>query len=336
MTKSSYADIPHWKCATLGMIEWDVDFNVRAWNPGAEHIFGYSEREIVGRNAKCIVPEFEYAKVTVVMERLSAGESEVSLRNLNIRKDETIITCDWFNTCLFDADGGIAGYASLVQDVSDRASIEDALGGEGDIVQSVLHGAPGMFFVHDKDGKLVQWNSEYEQSTGYSADELSQLTQFDLISPEEHAAFRSIVEEVITTGSAKGEFTKIRKDGTALPVSGAGTHIARDGNSYIMVIAVDITARRKAEASLQLVKTLTKRLYGVMDVDSIAQRTVNTFAELNDRPQVAFYLYDRNCQQLRLVEHCGFEANTVQKGAYLPLNGSLFRDCTPGKTATQR
>ena len=49
-----------------------------------------------------------------------------------------------------------------------------------------------------------------------------------------------------------------------------------------MVIAVDITARKKAEASLKLVNTLTKHLYGVMDVDSIAKRTVSTLVELNN------------------------------------------------------
>jgi diguanylate cyclase (GGDEF)-like protein/PAS domain S-box-containing protein len=323
LSNSSYADIPHWKCASLGMIEWDTAFNVRAWNPGAEQIFGYSEAEISGRNAKLIVPEFEHAKVAVVMERLSAGENEVSLRNLNVRKDGVIITCDWFNTCLLDADGGIAGYASLVQDVSDRASIVDALGGEGDIVQSVLHGAPGMFFVHDEHGRLIQWNSEYEQTTGYSAGELAEMTQFDLISPQEHDRFREVINTVIATGAAKGEFTKIRKDGTELAVYGAGTHIVRDGVGYIMVIAVDITARKKAEASLQLVNTLTKRLYGVMDVDSIAKCTVSTIVEVNDSPQVACYLYDEAGDHLRLVEHFGFDRQTVRKGACLPLDGSL-------------
>lgn len=307
----------------MGMIEWDTDFNVRAWNPGAVHIFGYSEAEMTGRSATTIVPEFEYPKVAVVMERLGSGEKDVSLRNLNVRKDGTIITCDWFNTCLLDADGRIAGYASLVRDVSDRASIEEALGGEGDIVQSVLHGAPGMFYVHDKSGRLIQWNSEYEQATGYSAGELSALTQFDLISPQEHDRLKSVIETVIATGSAKGEFTKLRKDGTVLSVYGAGTHVVRDGTSYIMVIAVDITPRKKAEASLRLVNTLTKQLHGVMDVDSIARRTVETVVGLNDPPQVAFYRYDESGACLRLVEHHGFDAETVRAGAFLPLKGSL-------------
>jgi diguanylate cyclase (GGDEF)-like protein len=90
-----------------------------------------------------------------------------------------------------------------------------------------------------------------------------------------------------------------------------------------MVIAVDITARKKAEASLQLVNTLTKQLYGVMDVDSIAMRTVSTIVELNGMPQVAFYLYDEAGARLSLVEHYGFDAELVRKGTYLPLDGSL-------------
>jgi diguanylate cyclase (GGDEF)-like protein/PAS domain S-box-containing protein len=305
------------------MIEWDTGFNVRAWNPGAAHIFGYPELEMMGRYADCIVPEFEQSKVAVVMERLGAGEKDVSLRNLNVRKDGTLITCDWYNTCLLDADGRIAGYASLVQDVSERASMERTPAGESGLVQSVLHGAPGMFFVHDESGRLIQWNREYEQTTGYSAGELSKLTQFDIIRAQEHTRLKDTIDTVIASGSAKGEFTKIRKDGTLLSVYSAGTHVVRGGTHYIMVIAVDITARKKAEASLRLVNTLTKQLYGVMDVDSIAKRTVSTVVELNDPPQVAFYLYDEGSTCLRLVEHHGFDAETVRKGAFLPVKGSL-------------
>lgn len=323
MLSTSYTDIPHWECASLGMIEWDANFNVRAWNPGAAHIFGYAETEIIGCNASHIVPEFEQKKVAGVMARLASGEKDVSVRNLNIRKNGTIITCDWYNTCLLDSDGRIAGYASLVQDISERASIGNALGGKGELVQSVLHGAPGMFFVHDEFGKLIQWNKEYEQTTGYSAGELANMTQFDLISPQEHTRFKDIIDTAIATGSTKGEFTKIRKDGAALSVYGTGTHVVRDGTSYIMVIAVEITARKKAEASLRLVNTLTKQLYAVMDIDSIAKRTVSTIVELNDPPQVAFYLYDEGSTHLRLVEHHGFDDEIVRKGAYLPLQGSL-------------
>lgn len=189
--------------------------------------------------------------------------------------------------------------------------------------QSVLDGAPGMFFVHDETGRLIQWNREYEQTTGYSADELSKLTQFDLIPAQEHKRLKDTIDTVIASGSAKAEFTKIRKDGTLLSIYGAGTHIVRGGSHYIMVIAVDITARKKAEASLRLLNTLTKQLYGVMDVDSIAKRTVSTVAELNDPPQVAFYRYAAGSERLRLAAHQGFDAETVRKGAFLPLQGSL-------------
>ena len=212
MPGSGCANSPHWECTSLGIIEWDTDFNVRAWSPGAVHIFGYPEAEMTGRHANCIVPEFEHEKVAAVMARLASGEKDVSLRNLNVCKSGTVITCDWYNTCLLDADGRIAGYASLVQDVSEQAS---------------------------------------------------------------------------------------------------------------MLKTVDITAHKKAEASLRLVNTLTKQLYAVMDIDSIAKRTVSTVVELNDPTQVAFYLYEEDSAHLRLVEHHGFDDETARKGAFLTLKGSL-------------
>jgi diguanylate cyclase (GGDEF)-like protein len=92
------------------------------------------------------------------------------------------------------------------------------------------------------------------------------------------------------------------------------------------------TARGRAEASLLMVNSLTRQLYGVMDIDSIARRTVDTIVGLDELSQVAFYLYDEPEARLRLVEHHGFDAETVRKGARLPLNGSLAGRAVREKT----
>lgn len=78
MPGSGCANSPHWEGTSLGIIEWDTDFNVRAWSPGAVHIFGYSEAEMAGHHANSIVPEFEHEKVAAIMARLASGEKDVS------------------------------------------------------------------------------------------------------------------------------------------------------------------------------------------------------------------------------------------------------------------
>ena len=39
----------------LGVIEWKMHFEVAAWNPAAERIFGYSKTEAMGRHAAGLV-----------------------------------------------------------------------------------------------------------------------------------------------------------------------------------------------------------------------------------------------------------------------------------------
>lgn len=103
------------------MIEWDEVFRVRAWNTAAEVIFGYAAEEMRGKDAQRLVAQADREKVQAALTQLRQNGDEVSLRNLNIRKDGTQITCDWLNTCLYDASGSIAGYASLIQDASEQA-----------------------------------------------------------------------------------------------------------------------------------------------------------------------------------------------------------------------
>jgi signal transduction histidine kinase len=47
--------------------------------------------------------------------------------NENITKDGRIITCEWFNTPLFDDNGRFAGTLSLAQDVTQRRRLEEQL-----------------------------------------------------------------------------------------------------------------------------------------------------------------------------------------------------------------
>ena len=118
MTEKSLA--LHWKSTPLGMIEWDLDFNIVAMNPAAQHIFGYPQQEAAGQKASAIIPETEHDKLADAMNQLRAGADAVSSRNLNHRRDGSLITCQWYYTPLLDADDRIVGYASLVQDISQQ------------------------------------------------------------------------------------------------------------------------------------------------------------------------------------------------------------------------
>lgn len=117
----------HVEQAPLAVIEWDLDFKVRGWNPAAERIFGFSPEEALGRHASFIVPETAREHVNEIWRALLAQGGGTRSTNENITKQCRIIMCEWFNTPLVDADGRTVGVASLVADVTERQRVEEQL-----------------------------------------------------------------------------------------------------------------------------------------------------------------------------------------------------------------
>ncbi len=111
----------------IGIIEWGIDFKVIGWNPAAEEIFGYGAAEMLGHHAEQIVPETDRPLVAQVMSDLIQQQGGYYSLNQNIRKDGTVITCEWLNTPLRDNDNKSIGIFSMVRDMSDRQRSQAAI-----------------------------------------------------------------------------------------------------------------------------------------------------------------------------------------------------------------
>ena len=97
----------HSQQSSLAAIEWDTDFRVVAWNPAAEKIFGYTAEEAAGQHWTFLVPSHARPKVDDAWARLSKGQVNAQSINENLTKDGRSILCDWHNTPLTNAEGGI-------------------------------------------------------------------------------------------------------------------------------------------------------------------------------------------------------------------------------------
>jgi PAS domain S-box-containing protein len=108
----------------LGVIEWDLNFTVKRWNPAAERIFGYSKKEVLGKSVKCILSPDIYEKVKVLWEEILISDSGRKHINENITKSGETILCEWFNTRLVNKFNQVVAVASWVQDITERVRTE--------------------------------------------------------------------------------------------------------------------------------------------------------------------------------------------------------------------
>lgn len=110
--------------APVGVISWNTDFTVSAWNPAAERIFGFTAQQAIGRHGSFIVPEASKQYVDELWRSLIQRTGGVRGSNENMRADGRVISCEWYNTPLVDGQGRVIGVASIVEDVTERRLAE--------------------------------------------------------------------------------------------------------------------------------------------------------------------------------------------------------------------
>ena len=110
----------------LAIIQMDTNRIVKIWNPAAEKIFGWSEAEALELPLRTIPPE-KLGEMAALYASLEAGDQLLSVITEQIRKDGTRLIVNLSAAALFDVNGKISGFSSIISDISEIKKIEDAM-----------------------------------------------------------------------------------------------------------------------------------------------------------------------------------------------------------------
>lgn len=104
-----------------------LDNIITSWNRGAENVFGYSAREIIGSHIFTIIPPERYAERSQILQTILSGEQVKHFETTRTRKDGRQIFVSLTTSPILDADGKIIGNSVIARDVTERRKMEEII-----------------------------------------------------------------------------------------------------------------------------------------------------------------------------------------------------------------
>ena len=156
--------------------------------------------------------------------------------------------------------------ANILAHVLQRKSILQKISIEKEWSEAILEGMPQLTYVMNIEGRLVRWNKNYQDLTGYSAEELPNKTPRDFLSDEHNKKVMEELQKIMEDGLERSvEYDIITKSGKVIPsYYGSGKLVKIGGESYFVGQTVDISeikqAQEKITAQLEEISALKDQL----------------------------------------------------------------------------
>jgi PAS domain S-box-containing protein len=165
-----------------------------------------------------------------------------------VRPDTTVRWVSARGRCLRDPSGKPLVLTGVDVDVTERKRAEEALVREQIFTRAIFDSVPGLLYVYEENGRLVRWNKQHEEVTGYTAAELARMHLLDWFRGDEAstAQIKAAVHKVFSDGFGDAEAQLQTKHGPKYFYF-TGVRLDIDGKTYLAGIGIDISARQRLE-----------------------------------------------------------------------------------------
>jgi len=104
-----------------------LDGVVTSWNRGAEHLFGYSAAEAVGRSITLIIPSDRLPEEQDILARLRRGEAIDHFETERVTKDGRLVPISLSVSPIRDTLGRVIGASKIARDNSEKRRVRERL-----------------------------------------------------------------------------------------------------------------------------------------------------------------------------------------------------------------
>ncbi len=130
---------------------------------------------------------------------------------------------------------------------SERKLAENEILRSKQFSESIINSLPGIFYLFDRNGKILRVNERFLKASTYSLEEVLKMHPLDFFSSEEKKKVEDKIKEVFEKGESSVEADFLSKDGIKTPYYFTGYRIMIDNALLLVGLGIDITERKRLE-----------------------------------------------------------------------------------------
>lgn len=267
-------------------------------NPALPIRLGYTPGEFENIPfEQVIAPDYLEVWITRFNQRIAGNNPESNYRVQFMNKTRTELI--WFelraNLITYQGSPAVLG---IVRDITEQKQSEEKLLVSEERLRKILQTTSDGFWIVDPSRKFVDVNEAYCAMSGYSREELLQMSIADVEALQTPLDIDERISFILSEGKARFESRHIRKDGSAFDVE-VSVNALMQGNGLMVCFCRDITERKQAEKEalyrqelLEKVIQLGKKIAAITDLDKCLLEIYKSARFELGFDRIGLFLYD--------------------------------------------
>jgi len=311
---------------------------ITSWNPAAESMFGYTDKEAIGRPITILIPDERLHEEEVILGKIRRGEKIAHFETIRKTKNGDLVPISLTVSPVRDHGGRIVGVSKIARNISSRRLAEEREANLAAVVDSSDDAIIGITIT----GLITSWNKGAERILGYTEEEVIGK-DVSLIIPEDRIDEKKYILKKVRKGSKVEHFPTIRKtkNGTLITMSLTVSPV-RNGNGTVIgasKMARDITREqighetmRQYAERLQILNSMAKTISEKLDVKDILQKVTDATTQLVGAEFGAFFynIKDQSGESYMLYTLAGAPREAFEKFG-MPRNTAVFHPTFSGE-----
>ena len=267
--------------STDALVTMDSDGRILAWNPVAEHMFGWTSEEALGKDlAKLTMPP-RIAELYTEGKRRFLEEGDWTM--IGRRFESRALTRDGREFPIEIAISAVRESQRWIfhvfgHDITERKASQE----ERNRLASIVDSTGDAILSFTLDGRITSWNPGAERIYGYSQSEALQMTLFDFVPPDRPDDVGPLLERMRRgERTLNVDYDGVGKYGRRVEVAVTATPIENAAGRIVAGAAIhrDVSDRKRRERHVSSQHAATRLLAQVPELEEVGPAILPLIAE---------------------------------------------------------